>query len=50
MRNSDIAINIRLALLDLGRDPKQKLPRTQAALKQMLAGLRVEQKEKRIAA
>lgn len=43
MRFKDIEIEVRLALLDLGRDPHVKLPRTRADLDAMRVSLRIEQ-------
>ena len=49
MTNRDLCIHIRLALLDLGRDEKQKLPRTSKDLSAMLKGLRQEQNQRKAA-
>lgn len=49
MTNRDLGIHIRLALLDLGRDPNQKLPRTSKDLSAMLKGLRQEQNQRKAA-
>jgi hypothetical protein len=43
MHVRDIHIHIRLALLDLGRDPYIALPRAKTDSKNMLKNLRVEQ-------
>lgn len=43
MRLSDTKIEIRLAMLDLGRDPHVKLPTKRAPLEAMRDVLRIEQ-------
>lgn len=43
MKIADIKIEIRLALLDLGRDPYEKLPTKRAALEAKRDLLRIEQ-------
>ena len=43
MKIADIQIEIRLALLDLGRDPHEKLPAKRPALEAMRDILRIEQ-------
>jgi hypothetical protein len=46
MTRSDLCIHIRLALLSLGRDPHEKLPREKAALEAKFDLLRIEQKRR----
>lgn len=43
MKINDIKIEIRLAMLDLGRDPHAKLPTKRPALEAMRNLLRIEQ-------
>jgi len=45
MTYTDLTIHTRLALNSLGRDAHIKLPRDKAALADMLALLRIEQRE-----
>lgn len=46
MTAADIKTHIRLALLSLGRDPYEKLPREKAALDARLRLLRLEQRRR----
>lgn len=48
MKTSDLKIYIRLAMLDLGYDPHEKLPTSKIALEIKLKSLRGEQRERNI--